>query len=64
MNYGPPEAWGGVVPVRGSLSFDFVSAAPIPEGAEAIGADMWRYACIAGPISSDVVGTSPDEQVA
>jgi hypothetical protein len=37
MNYGPPEAWGGVVPMRGSLAFDFVSAASIPEGAAAIG---------------------------
>lgn len=36
-SYGPPEAWKGTTPTRGTFVFDFVSNAPPPDNSEPIG---------------------------
>ncbi len=35
-SYGPPQDWKGLVPHEGTLSVDFVSTLPLPEGATAM----------------------------
>lgn len=35
-NFGPPEAWKGLVPGNGTLSFDYVSGVLAPEDAQPV----------------------------
>lgn len=43
-NYGPPDIWKGVIPQRGTVSFDYVSTSRPPADSTAI-SECRHYGC-------------------